>query len=171
MQRSAIISDCKLYRYRLERRFGDGPTLMFVMVNPSTADAEVDDQTIKKCVGFAERAGFGRILVGNKFAFRATDVNRLRETHDPIGPENDAHLRSMMFDAARVVVGWGQLSKLPEILRHRWKDVVRLADEQGHTLHAIGTNADRHPKHPQMTGYNVPIAVWQVPWFANRQAA
>ena len=80
--RSAIISACKTYRYRLERRFGDGPTLMFVMVNPSTADAEQDDPTIRKCIGFAERASYGRIIVGNKFAFRATDVRELRGAAD-----------------------------------------------------------------------------------------
>jgi hypothetical protein len=165
---SAVISDCLKYRYRLERKTGNGPTLMFVMVNPSTADATTDDQTIRKCIGFATRAGYGRIIVGNKFAFRATDVNELRTARDPIGPENDEHLRAMMREAKTVVVGWGQLAKLPETLRGRWKDIVRLADVAGHELQTIGINADKHPKHPQMTGYAEPIAPWQVPWFAGR---
>lgn len=167
--RSAVISSCTFYRYRLERRFRDGPTMMFIMVNPSTADAEADDQTIKKCVGFAQRAAFGRVIVGNKFAFRSTDVGLLRSARDPVGPENDEHLRAMLDEADQVVAGWGQLTKLPEVLRDRWKEIVRLADVAGCTLHAIGTNADRHPKHPQMTGYNVPITEWDVPWFANRR--
>lgn len=170
MMRSAVISSCDTYRYRLERRFADGPTLMLVMVNPSTADAEIDDQTIKKGVGFSQRHGFGRLLVGNKFAFRATDVKRLRDIQDPIGPENDEHLRAMMQEAERVVAGWGQLAKLPERLRERWKDIVRIADAAGHTLYTIGTNADGHPKHPQMTGYDVPVTEWVVPWFPNRAA-
>ncbi|HXJ61319.1 MAG TPA: DUF1643 domain-containing protein [Verrucomicrobiae bacterium] len=165
---SAVISDCTLYRYRLERRWYGYSTLMFVMVNPSTADAVEDDQTIKKCIGFAKRAGYGRILVGNKFAFRATDVNKLREQHDPIGPDNDAHLREMMCEADCVVAGWGQLAKLPESLRKRWYTVVRLADQEGKALHCIGVNADKHPKHPQMTGYDVPIAPWDVPFFIGR---
>lgn len=168
MIRTASISNCKQYRYRLGRIFGDGPELMFIMVNPSTADADIDDQTIKKCVGFAKANGFGSILVGNKFAYRSTDVKKLREVEDPIGPDNDEHLKAMMARATMVVVGWGQLSKLPESLRGRWKDVVRLADEAGHRLHTIGINADKHPKHPQMTGYSEPIARWDVPWFANR---
>lgn len=168
MIRSAIISDCGTYRYRLERKFGDGPTMMFIMVNPSVADAEVDDQTIKKCVGFAERAGYGRIIVGNKFAFRATEITDLRGVADPVGPDNDRHLDAMISEADRVVVGWGALAKLPEVLRSRWKDIVRLADRRGVELFAIGTNADKHPKHPQMTGYLVPIEPWSVPWFANR---
>jgi len=165
---SAVISDCGRYRYRLERQFGNGPTMLFVMVNPSTADAEKDDQTIRKCIGFAKRAGYGRIIVGNKFAFRATDVNKLREAADPIGPDNDDHLDALMSQADRVVVAWGQLSKLPEVLRHRWKDIVRLADSRGRPSFAFGTNADKHPKHPQMTGYDVPLMPWDAPWFANR---
>lgn len=169
MIRSATISACALYRYRLERQFGEGPTMMFVMVNPSTADAEKDDQTIKKCVGFATRAGCGRIIVGNKFAWRATDVTELRAVRDPIGSDNDRHLRAMMLEADRIVVGWGQLAKIPECRRDRWKDIVRMADAAGKPLHAIGTNADRHPKHPQMTGYDVPIVAWDVPWFPNRR--
>jgi len=173
MKRSAVISPCGLYRYRLERVFGPSSardaTLMFVMVNASTADAETDDQTIKKCVGFAERAGYGRILVGNKFAFRSKEVSGLRSARDPIGPENDAHLRAMMLQADRVVAGWGALAKLPEALRGRWKDVVRIADDVGRLLYTIGVNDDGHPKHPQMTGYDVPITPWVAPWFPNRE--
>lgn len=168
---SAVISNCGLYRYRLERSFGDGPTLMFVMVNPSTADARTDDQTIRKCIGFASRNGYGRIIVGNKFAFRATDVNKLREAGNPIGPDNDGYLREMMTEADCVVAGWGQLAKLPETLRARWKDIVRMSDAAGQRINAIGINADKHPKHPQMTGYNVPITPWNIPWFVGRSVA
>jgi hypothetical protein len=165
---SAVISACGLYRYRLERHIGDGPTMLFIMVNPSTADAEKDDQTIRKCIGFATRAGYGRILVGNKFAYRATDITKLRGAVDPIGPENDAHIDALLLQADRVVVAWGQLAKLPETLRCRWKDIVRMADARGRALHAFGTNADKHPKHPQMTGYDVPLMPWTAPWFAGR---
>lgn len=168
IERSAIISECTLYRYRLARRFGSGPTMMFIMVNPSTADHEKDDQTIKKCMGFAERAGFGRIIVGNKFAFRSTDVTHLALALDPIGAENDDHITAMMQEADKIVVGWGQLAKIPPRLRSRWKDVVRMADAAGRPLYAIGLNSDRHPKHPQMTGYSVPIELWDAPWFPNR---
>jgi hypothetical protein len=165
---SAVISTCKTYRYRLERKLSEGPTLMFIMVNPSTADAETNDQTIRKCLGFAVRNGFGRIIVGNKFAFRAKDVNELRTARDPIGPENDLYLQAMVAEADCIVAGWGQLAKLPEVLRSRWKDIVRLCDAAGRELHAIGTNADRHPKHPQMTAYAEGIAPWETPWFAGR---
>lgn len=170
MQKSAIISPCAMWRYRLERRWGRGPTMLFIMVNPSTADAEQDDPTVRKCIGFAQRHCYGRLLVGNKFALRSTDIKGLRNSSyaSLIGQDNDAHLRGMLLECDIAVAGWGQLAKLPEALRGRWKDVVRLADDAGKTLRCFGTNADKHPKHPLMTGYATPLTAWEVPWFAGR---
>lgn len=169
---SAVISACGKYRYLLERRgITAGPTLMFVMVNPSTADAEKDDPTIRKCLGFAERNGFARVLVGNLFAYRATDVKELRKASDPIGPENDMHLVAMLRNADVVVAAWGSLNKLPEVLRRRWREVVHLADRVPHQMKMIGICADGHPKHPLMVGYDAKIEAWPVPWFPNRSKA
>ena len=176
----ATISACGKYRYRLERELGQiGPTVMFLMVNPSTADATQDDPTIRKCKGFASKLGGGTLLVGNLFAYRATDVTELRKTRDPVGPDNDKHLREMLYSADIVIAAWGSLNKLPEVLRPRWKDVVRLADERVEltgerrcrSLSCIGVCADKHPKHPLMVGYDTPVTAWTVPWFPNRDAA
>lgn len=166
---SAIISDCGTYRYRLER--GSGRTLSVIMVNPSTADAENDDPTIRKVLGFAERLFCERIIVGNKFAFRATDVNELRAAKDPIGPDNDRHIEQILRDGDVHVAAWGTLNKLPDSLRNRWKDIVRVADRVGCRLHCIGFNTDKHPRHPLMTSYKVVMEPWDVPWFAERHAA
>lgn len=171
---SAIISECGLYRYRLDRILRDdhGPTVAFIMVNPSTADASQDDPTIRKCIGFAKAHGAERLVVGNKFAYRATDVKELRKARDPIGPENDKHLRDILYEADIVFVAWGALTKLPEALRGRWKDIVRIADDVRREglcdLLAIGKTGDGHPRHPLMTGYDTPVAKWDVPWFAGR---
>jgi hypothetical protein len=169
---SAIISDCGSYRYRLDR-FGApaGATLMFIMVNPSTADAEQDDATIRKCRGFAARAGFERFMVGNLFAYRSTDIKALRGASDPVGPDNDKHLRAMLREADMVIAAWGSLNKLPDSLRRRWREDVHLADRVPHQMHMIGLCADGHPKHPLMVGYDATIAPWPVPWFPNRNAA
>ena len=67
---SAIISPCGRYRYRLDRRWGDGRTMGFIMLNPSTADAENDDPTIRRCIGFAKREGCDAIAVVNLYALR-----------------------------------------------------------------------------------------------------
>ena len=168
---SAVISACGKYRYRLDR-YGahGGRSLMFIMVNPSTADAETDDPTIRKCKGFAARNGFDHVMVGNLFAFRATDVKDLRTAADPVGTENDAHLHVMLMEADTVIAAWGALNKLPEILRRRWREVVHLVDRVPHQLNMIGICADGHPKHPLMVGYNAKIEPWPAPWFAGRKA-
>ncbi|MEQ8772008.1 MAG: DUF1643 domain-containing protein, partial [Erythrobacter sp.] len=111
---TAIISDCGAFRYRLERELSMfGPVGAFIMVNPSTADAENDDQTIRKVVGFASRFGWSRVIVANVFAYRATDIAELARASDPVGPDNSCHLREVMNDADEIVCAWGALAKLP----------------------------------------------------------
>ncbi len=90
------------------------------------------------------RNGFERIIVGNLFAFRATDVKALRSANNPVGPENDEHLRAMLREADMVIAAWGSLNKLPEILRPRWRQVVHLADRIPHQMKMIGVCADGH---------------------------
>ena len=162
---SAILSGCGKYRYRLERdigRFGNS-AIGFLMVNPSTADATVDDATIRKCVGFAERQGFGRLIVGNKFAWRATDVRDLIRADDPVGPENNAHLEQIAQDADLLVAAWGPLSKLPRWLRTRWVAIQNIAERAGKPLHCFGTAQDGHPRHPLMLAYDTPLIDWRNP--------
>lgn len=160
---SAIISPCGRYRYRLERDGpGEGATAI-IMVNPSTADADRDDATIRKLRGFGARYGWGRLIVGNLFAFRATDVRELRDTSDPVGPKNDDHLFDMMFEADRIVVAWGPVAKQPKLLRARWRQVLNLGlgfDD----LRSIGAPAkDGHPCHPLMLPYSRQLQPWSPP--------
>lgn len=167
----ATLSPCGVYRLRLEREIGgDGPIGMFYWVNPSTADADTDDASSRKGIGFAKRLGWSRYHLVNLFAYRAKDIRDLRMARDPVGPENDAYIEQAMREADVHVVGWGSQAKLPEALRGRWKDVVRIADRVGCKLHCIGTCDDGHPRHPLMTGYDTPMTEWVVPWFANRLA-
>jgi hypothetical protein len=108
----ATISDCGLYRYSLHRVWDQrSPVLPFVMLNPSTADAEVDDPTIRRCMGFAERDGFGGILVVNLFALRATKPEHLNHHPDPIGPEGDywvlSTINACRVSGTPIVAAWG----------------------------------------------------------------
>ena len=161
--RSAVLSECGRYRYRLERQCaGDGATLV-LMVNPSTADAEKDDATIRKLVGFGNRHRWGRLMVGNLFAYRATDVRELAAAYDPIGPVNDVYLQGMANEADRVICAWGPVSKVPLRLRCRWQVVwgelpMRLA------TYSIGAPAKcGHPRHPLMLAYSEPLLAWGPP--------
>lgn len=161
---SAVISPCGTYRYRLERHGLSGAgAVAWIMVNPSTADATADDATIRKVIGFTERLGGGWAVVGNKFAYRATDVRELRGARDPRGPDNDAHLADIMRAAPLVIAAWGPLSKLPPHLRERWHKVVRIAEEVGASLMCLGTAGDGHPRHPLMLAYDTPLIPWTRP--------
>lgn len=164
IQRAAIISDCGRYRYSLERDTGQGGMVAsFGGVNPSTADGDVDDQTIAKLYGFGRRLGVGKWLVWNPYAYRATDVRQLAIADDPIGSENDAHIEAILRASELHIVGWGTLGKLPPRLRGRWKEVVAIADRVGCRLMCWGTAKDGHPLHPLMLGYDRQLIEWPRP--------
>lgn len=158
----AIISPCGTYRYRLDRPdvFGDHATAV-IMVNPSTADATSDDATIRKLIGFRNRYGWGNLIVGNLFAYRATDVRELASAADPIGPDNGYRLAEIFLDADQVVFAWGPTSKLPKRLRERWQEVDRLARAMHLQPMSIGAPAkDGQPCHPLMLPYERTLQPW-----------
>lgn len=164
MTRSAVISDCGLYRYRLDRDLGQpGLVAAILGVNPSKADAEIDDHTIRKDMGFGRRLGWSRIIKGNLFAYRATDVKTLRLAADPIGPLNDDHLARIMIEAKIHIAAWGPLAKLSKPLRERWRSVVEIARRLDCPLYCWGTALDGHPRHPLMLSYETPLVEWRIP--------
>jgi len=161
---SAVISPCGLYRPRLDRVLsGSGPVAAIYGVNPSTADAEKNDQTIRKDMGFGARLGWSRIIKGNLCSFRATDVRELRTATDPIGPENDRYLEEIMREADVNVAAWGPSAKLPMQLRGRWREVVAIAERVGKPLYCWGIAKDGQPRHPLMLAYDTPLVKWEIP--------
>lgn len=159
---SAVISDCGRYRYRLERQSaGDGATAI-IMVNPSTADATQDDATIRKLIGFGNRNQWGRLIVGNLFAYRATDVRELGKVADPVGLENDDWLCRAVSSVDRVICAWGPITKQPKHHRARWRRFVEIVGSV--PAFSIGPPAQcGHPKHPLMLAYDSPIQPWSAP--------
>ena len=122
----ALISGDGLYRYWLQRDIGpEYGNALFVMLNPSAADADEDDPTNRRCIEFAKRWGYGSLEVVNLFAWRATDSHQLREQsvyHDVIGPENDAAIKHRAYSAGMIVCAWGNQG---EFMR-RGRDVKRM---------------------------------------------
>lgn len=164
MHGSAVLSPCGAYRYRLERhKLSGAGAIAWIMVNPSTADATEDDATIRKVIGFTERLGGGWAIVGNKFAYRATDVNELKTARDPRGPDNNMHLKQIMAEAPLVIAAWGPLAKLPKHLRRRWETICGIADVLGVQLMCLGTAQDGQPRHPLMLAYDTPLMPWRRP--------
>ena len=108
MDSGACFDSTGVYRYRLWREWDvSKPSVTFVMLNPSTADAKDDDPTIRRCLSFACIWGFGRLEVVNLCAYRATDPRWLFAAKDPVGPENAAYLRAATENAAMIVAAWG----------------------------------------------------------------
>lgn len=160
---TAVISACGLYRYRLERDVAmQGPVFAFIGVNPSTADATLDDATVRKWSGFVKRWGGSRFIVGNVFAYRATDVREL--INDP-GPafslENKRHLREIAAASDVLVPCWGSRSKLPSDLHHIVDRVLHLLRQTGKPVKHMGLTASGDPRHPLMLSYDTPLIDWE----------
>jgi hypothetical protein len=158
MQTHAVISADGIYRYELGRTWDESlPPMTFVMLNPSTADAELDDPTIRRCIGFAKREGAGGILVANLYAFRATDPKVMLRAVDPVGSENDMTILRLVSYAlmrgGRVVVAWGANADARRV-RHVRKLLYPLA------LHCLGVTKDGHPKHPLYISGDAPLIEW-----------
>jgi hypothetical protein len=163
---SAVISDDGVYRYRLSRSWlGEGGAVLFVCLNPSTADAARDDATVRRMIGFARAWGHRELLVGNLFAYRATDPRELRKLKDPIGPENAEHLAAMAAAAERIVAAWGadwmirqgsSIYARSRALRSWPLRVWELLSEHG-TVECLGTTRGGHPRHPLRLAGDTPL--------------
>lgn len=163
---AAVISDCGEYRYRLERTVDEmfgGPVFAFFGINPSTADASIDDATVRKWRGFVSRWRGSRFIVGNVFAFRATDVKELARTPDPIGRLNNDHIKQIIADASVLIPCWGNTSKVPGELRHNFRWMARMISEAGKPVRAFGYSKAGDPLHPLMLGYDTPLVDWPRP--------
>lgn len=111
MEMAADFSECGRYRYSLERKWADGPQVLFVMFNPSTASHTEDDPTIGRCISFAKTWGFGSLKVGNLFAFKTPYPVELFREDNPVGEENDRLLADLSKSADLTVAAWGNNGK------------------------------------------------------------
>lgn len=156
----AVLSPCGAYRYRLWRRWDTTePSVAFVMLNPSTADAAVDDPTIRKCVGFARRWGLGGVRVVNLYAYRATDPRDLwraqRSGVDIVGwPHNRDHVRAAASDAGVIVAAWGANAPTEAGVAMA-AELCRYGD-----VWCLGTTRGDAPRHPLMLGYATPLKLF-----------
>ncbi|MGW1884475.1 DUF1643 domain-containing protein [Streptomyces sp. NPDC001970] len=164
VRRSAVVSDCERYRYLLARTWQrDGRTAVFVLLNPSTADARTDDATSRRCIDFAGRWDCSALVVVNLYAWRATDPGELRDARDPVGPENDAYLvavAALAHETGGVIVGgWGCRAR-PD----RVSAVLELPGMR--RLTALALTRAGQPKHPLY----LPSHLTPRPWTPPRQA-
>jgi len=141
----AVISGCEQYRYRLWRVWdANKPKVLFIMLNPSTADADNDDPTIRRLIGFSTSWGYGGFEVCNLFAYRTPKPFLIRTVKDPIGPENDMHILTAANDTDRIVCGWGNHGNY----MNRDIDVHAKLSTYDYVMYCLGKTRSGLPKHP-----------------------
>jgi hypothetical protein len=149
------------YRYALELIWDTKlPLVLFIMMNPSTANERYADSTVNRCISWAKANGYGGVLVGNTFGYRVTDKRRLLEIKDPIGPENDACVIAMAERAQLVVFAYGQPHRK---LRGRGPELARkVCAAIGRLVHVLRLAKNGIPWHPLYLRCDTKPLVWTV---------
>lgn len=144
-KKSAIFSKCNRYRYELQRCWSKPvskkSTITFIGLNPSTADATVDDPTIRKCIAYAQKWGYSRMLMVNLFAWKATDPASLLDAADPIGSLNDHYIKRAVNRSSMVIACWGEQG----VLLNRASE---LRGRYPRRLRCLKVNRSGEPTHP-----------------------
>ncbi len=156
----ATFSPCRRWRYLLWRRWdASKPVANFLMLNPSTADELKLDPTCSRARDYAERWGYGALIVTNIFSFRNTNPNEMKAAADPVGPGNDAAIVKAARESAIVVCAWGNHGGFIG----RSKEILKKLNSNGIALHALRVNANGEPAHPlYLPGKLKPIS-WAAP--------
>ena len=153
--RDAILSPCGKYRYMLSRRWQSGPACGFIMLNPSTADASIDDPTIRRCMGFARREGCGGLIVVNLYAYRSSSPAVLAAVTDPHGgpdAEREFHAAVSRVDGP-LIAAWGAWSAIRN-------PAAQIAKQYADRLMCLGRTKDGHPRHPLYVRADAPLQLF-----------
>ena len=141
VNKNATFSDCRKYRYALSRTWnGKKKTILFIGLNPSTANEKIDDPTIRRCINYAQNWGYGSLLMVNLFAYRATLPSELKNVKNPIGNDNDLHIIELSKKADIAVAAWGNEGTL----LNRDKEVKKILPN----LMCLKINKSGQPSHP-----------------------
>ncbi len=154
---NAVYSPCKKYRYELTRQWSDNnKRMLFILLNPSTATERKNDPTVERCEKRARNLNYGAYRVCNIFSYRATNPLELRNSADPVGPDNISILIEGLKWANKVVCGWGnngfhlrQGENVEKILR--FNNIK--------TFH-LGLTKKKCPKHPLYVSYEKSLESW-----------
>ncbi|MBZ9574644.1 DUF1643 domain-containing protein [Modicisalibacter sp. MOD 31.J] len=147
----ARFSPCRTWRYDLWRRWAAGPSVLWLLLNPSTADEVANDPTVERCERRSRTMGYGSLYVCNIFALRSTDPKWLYTADDPIGPENDSAILERAQGVDLVVCGWGNHG----LFAGRGQRVLAMLADAGVETHCLRVTGAGEPGHPLYIGYGV----------------
>lgn len=158
MNQSATFSYCRKYRYSLWRQWNGlflSGYAMFIGLNPM-ADETTDDPTIRRCIRYAKKWGYGSLCMTNLFAFQATLPEDMKIAEDPVGPDNDKTLVQIAEDAEIIIAAWGKHGS------YLGRDkVVRALFPQ---LHFLKLTRDGFPGHPLYLPKKLKPTLWGKRW-------
>ncbi|WHX25113.1 DUF1643 domain-containing protein [Virgibacillus halodenitrificans] len=151
--RGAIIEQDEKYRYSLWRVWDEElPRVLFIMLNPSTADSKEDDPTLRRCINFASKWGYGSLEVVNLFAYRTPNPKKLFEIPDPIGEKNDEYIEKALERSEKIILAWGTKGNLFS----RDQEVLKLLKKQSNKpLYALELTKNGFPRHPLYVKSNI----------------
>ncbi|MDB6017709.1 MAG: hypothetical protein JWR19_2198 [Pedosphaera sp.] len=146
IDRACQFSPDRKHRYTLWREFDlfSSKFVMFIGLNPSTADETQDDNTITRCIGFAQSWGYGAICMTNLFAFRATLPPDMRAAPDPIGPDNMKWINAVAGEADLIIAAWG----IDGTFKNQSRELLKASIEWKKPIYCLAINKGGTPKHP-----------------------
>ena len=140
MEKKANISKDKIYRYTLSRTWDSTkPTVLFIGLNLSIADENIDDPTITRCINFAKDWGYGTLLMANLFAFRSTYPKEIYLIDDPIGKDNDHYILECVKQSDLIIACWGN--------NGTYMDREKIIKELVPNLYCLQKNKNGTPHH------------------------
>lgn len=159
IERKTILSENRVYRYTLWRDWSDlfrnsetgNKFAMFIGLNPSTADETLDDPTIRRCVGFAKRWGYGALCMTNLFAYRTKDPRAMKKVTAPVGEENNDWLLRVAGEAGIIIAAWG----VHGTFLNRDTSVRLLLAEHKEKMRVLRFTNGAHPEHPLYVPGNI----------------
>lgn len=167
----ALVSPDGRYRYWLTQ-WGAGMRICWVMLNPSTADASLNDPTLHRCIKFSKAWGFGSLVVVNLWALRSSKPKDLLAASDPCGPDNAEAVELAINGSAQVILAWGTFPAVMAARGYERLNVEALADEALVPIGCLGRTSGGHPKHPLARGkHRVPDDAPILPWHQSEAAS
>lgn len=151
------------YRYLLWRREGHSHRLLvFLMLNPSTADGTEDDPTIRRCLGFMRKLQYDRMAVVNLFAWKSTDPKKIpRGVGEAAwGPKNNEVILDVCGQASEVIAAWGASGRMKTVVYPRCWEVLQLLDKAKIPLSVLAFTDQGDPRHPLMLKNSCMLSTW-----------
>jgi hypothetical protein len=156
MNKNALISPGGVYRYWLTREWDDSlRRVLWCCLNPSTADADVDDASVRKMVGFSKLFGYGGLVLVNLQAFRSTDPKSVPGGLRGVGPDNDDWIGRLAHEMT-VICAWGADKKVVESGRAYEVRKILQVESRGE-IYCLGKTRDGHPRHPLYLPYDAKL--------------